>query len=273
MKGKSSILYILFILLGISVAIVGMFIGCDENKQVNPPVFGPAAGSGPVGGGETQKVTIINEPVTLYLAADEPSTLDIVALIENNIGQPMPDGTPVYWTVEGSNATTATSSNGSSTYTWNIDKIFDGCVDITARSGDASDTVRICVARVKATPTPAPAPTATPGPAPTATPARTLEIISPTPPTYTLSCPTPPGTCNLDIVALATNGGVPENGIPVTFAVYGAGLGPVPATPINTGPAGTATANFINCSQPNVVTVVASTTDGRTASITINVGP
>ena len=76
MKGKSSTLYILFILLGISIAIVGIFLGCDQNKQVNPPVLGPAAGSGPVGGGETQAVTIQKRLAAIQKAMDAaPKTM------------------------------------------------------------------------------------------------------------------------------------------------------------------------------------------------------
>jgi hypothetical protein len=251
MKDKSSTLYILFILLGISVAIVGIFLGCDQNKQVNPPVLGPAAGSGPVGGGETQNVTILNEPVTLYLQENEASTLDIVALIENNIGQPMPDGTPVYWTVKGHDSTTATSSNGSSTYTWNIDKIFDGCTYITAQSGDASDTVRMCVARVKATPTPS-----------------KVFIV-----TTNQSIIVWNGTAT--ITATAKTDGIPDEGLEVQFTINGPGT--LDASAGETDDSGiatvTLTGNNTSTTNQQTITVTATTSDGRSGSVQIIAQP
>jgi hypothetical protein len=250
MKGKSSTLYILFILLGISVAIVGVFIGCDDNKQVNPPVLGPAAGSGPVGGGETQNVTIINEPVTLYLQEDEASTLDIVALIENTIGQPMPDGTPVYWTVKGHDSTTATSSNGSSTYTWNIDKIFDGCTYITAQSGDASDTVRMCVARVKVTPTPSKVFVVTTN--------KTVIAWNET----------------ATITATAKTDGTPDEGLQVQFTINGPGTLNASADETDSSGIATVTLTGNNTSgNQQTITVTATTSDGRSGSVQIIINP
>ena len=88
MKEKSSTMYILIILLCISGAIIGIFIGCDKNKQVDPPVLGPAAGAGPVGGGDTQKITLLASPSeTITVSTEEQATVQVTALIENNIGQ------------------------------------------------------------------------------------------------------------------------------------------------------------------------------------------
>lgn len=273
----SAVIIFLAILSGI---ITLFFLSCDK-KEIKAPVVGPAAGSGPVGGGDAQKISLLASPSeTITVSVNEQATVKITALIENNIGQPMPDGTAVYWTTEiGSlDSTVTTSSNGSSTVTLTFPKGHNGCTWVVARSGDVEGGIRLCVTSTAPTATPTTAPTATPGPAtpaPTATPARTIVILNPTPPTYTHSCPT--GAEGLNITVLVQNGGIPENGTPVTFAVYGSttALLPLPTTPINTNSAGIATYPFTGCTTPattETVTIVAST-GGITANLVVTVTP
>lgn len=288
MTTRTRSLLIVVGLLGFSLALFWNLAGCsNDKKQITPPVVGPAAGSGPVGGGDTQKIQLSANPSSPQITVEEEqATVTITALIENNIGQPMPDGTAVYWsTTEGSlNPTVGTSSNGSATATLTFPPAFDGCSIVTATSGDVSARIKLCVNNIDATPTPGPtatptaAPTATPVPTavpvPTATPiTRTLEILSPTPPTYTHDCVL---DGDLTITVLAANGGVPENGTLVTFTVYGTGLTLVPPTSIPTDVAGLASYTFASPGPPNqctggglITTVVVSTTYGRTASIVI----
>jgi hypothetical protein len=260
----------------LSWALVGSFIGCSsEKKEIDPPVVGPAAGSGPMGGGDTQKITLLANPSeTVPVPTGQQGIINVTALVENRIGQPMPDGTAVYWstTIGTLSASTGSVSNGSSDVTLTFPESYTGCSYVTARSGDVQATIKVCVEEVIFTPTPAPPPTATPAAAATATPiSATLEIISPTPPSYTHSC----ATGDLTVMALAATGGVPENGTAVTFAVYGSGLGPAPPTSINTNTSGISSYTFLaaDCVAGEVTTVVVTASGGRTDSIVITTTP
>lgn len=267
---------LLLLLALMSWAIISGFLGCsNEKQQIAPPVVGPAAGSGPMGGGETQSLKLTASPSeTLTTIGDEQATIAVTALVENSIGQPMPDGTAVYWsTTQGTIApTVGSSSNGAAEATVTFPKSFDGCSTVTARSGDAEGTIKLCVNNAQPTATAVP-PTAIPTSVPTATPTpvtRTLEIISPPPPTAKHDC----ADGNLTVTVLAANGGIPENGTNVTFIIYGDVFELDPATPSTqpTNGAGIASYTFLlkaPCTAGKTTTIVASTTDGRKASIVI----
>ena len=131
MTTRTRSLLIVLGLLGLSLAIFWNLAGCSsDKKQITPPVVGPAAGSGPVGGGETQKITIITDIGNISVLEGEEHSINIVALVENSIGQPMPDGTPVYWTVDGGDSSVSSVSNGASEFTLTIDADFEGCQSI-----------------------------------------------------------------------------------------------------------------------------------------------
>jgi hypothetical protein len=264
----------------LSWALVGSFIGCSsEKKEIDPPVVGPAAGSGPMGGGDTQKITLLANPSeTVPVPTGQQGIINVTALVENRIGQPMPDGTAVYWstTIGTLSASTGSVSNGSSDVTLTFPESYTGCSYVTARSGDVQATIKVCVEEVIFTPTPAPAPTATPAAAATATPLTgTLEFIVPSTPSITYSCTA--GTETLDVTVLAATGGIPENGTPITFMLYGSGIAPLPATALNTGSGGTVSYQFTSCTVPapppasTTMTLVVSTPDGRTASLVVTI--
>ena len=155
---NKSTLYLILLLTVISAVIVGLIIGCEE-KKIDPPVLGPASGSGPIGGGETQRISLsVNPSQTITAVGDEQAIAKITALVENTIGQPMPNGTAVYWnaTVGSLDSTTQTTSNGSATVTLTFQKAYKGCSIVTARSGDAQASITICtthVTRLRLTPT------------------------------------------------------------------------------------------------------------------------
>lgn len=274
------------ILLGISAAIIGIFIGCNDKKHVDAPVLGPAAGSGPVGGGDTQKITLLASPSeTITVSTTEQGTVQVTALIENNIGQPMPDGTAVYWTTEiGTlDSTVTTSSNGSSTVTLTFPKGHNGCTWVVARSGDVEGGIRLCVTSVAPTATPTPGPTATPAPAPpaaTPTPTRTIIIYTnPTPPTIS-------DGNTIDIWAFVATNSVPDTNVTVTFTAYGPVLGEglYDAATLTTttlsaisGASGftpPVTFQGINSGLVDqMVTVTATTADGRSTFVIVTVQP
>lgn len=272
MRGTSSTTYILIILFCLSAAIIGIFIGCDD-KKIEAPVLGSAAGSGPVGGGDTQKITLLASPSeTVPVPVGEQGTIKVTALIENSIGQPMPDGTAVYWTTDiGTlDSTVTTSSNGSSTVTLTFPKDYTGCTWVVARSGDVEGGIRLCVTMVEATPTPTPTATGTATPTPTATPSRTLTVGA-APSTITLPAPN-----TSTITACAFTNGIADQNLQVTFTLTSnpAGVGTLnrnsaltDATGCNSGVAPNDV--IFTAVSAGTATITATTADGRTATVSI----
>jgi hypothetical protein len=249
MKGKSSTIYILLILLCISIALIAIFIGCDD-KKIDAPVLGSAAGSGPVGGGDTQKITLLASPSeTVTALSTEQATVQVTALIENNIGQPMPDGTAVYWTTDVGtlDSTVTTSSNGSSTVTLTFPKDYTGCTWVVARSGDVEGGIRLCVTSVE----------------PTATPSKVFIV------TTDQSFIAWNGTAT--ITATAKTDGTPDTDLEVQFTITGPGI--LSASADETDDSGiatvTLTGNNTSTTNQQTVTVTATTSDGRSGSVSI----
>lgn len=268
MKLTRSSYYVIAFLTLLTLASVSIMFGCNEKKSITPPMVGPAAGSGPTGGGETQRIQLLASPsATLVVARTEQATVRITALIENNIGQPMPDGTAVYWSsTHGTlDSVSTTSSNGSTSVTLTFPAEYSGCSRVTARSGDVSATIRLCVSRRDATPTPAL--TSTPGPTPT--PSRTFIVTSQYSTLVISSGPT-----QTEISAAATTNGTPDVGIQVNFSVSGPGI--LSASAALTNGAGIATVTLIantGVTSVQTVTVTATTTGGRSGIIQVIVQP
>ena len=255
MKIQKSTVYLVLFLVILSGLLIGSLIGCNEKKHIKPPVIGPAAGSGPVGGGDTQSIKLTASPSsTITVVGDEQATVTITALIENNIGQPMPDGTPVYWeaSVGTLSATTGTSSNGSSSVTLTFPKNYTGCGHVTARSGDAQETIMVCVESVTPTPTPSKVFIVRTDKSLIDTSAGDIATIS----------------------ATAMTDGQPDVGIQVSFTVSGPGI--LKASADETDESGIASVelrgNNTGTTQ-QTVTVTATTTDGRSGSVQILVDP
>jgi len=246
---KFSTMYILIIMSVISLAIIGSMLSCGDDKQITPLVAGPAAGSGPVGGGDTQKIRLLASPSeTITVATGEQATAKITALVENNIGQPMPDGTVVYWsaTIGDLDSTTTTTSNGSSTVTLTFPESYDGCSEVTARSGDAEATVKICVTSV-----------------------NRIFIVNATNTTIYFTTSSPKQT---QITALATTNGEPDVNLQVSFSVSGPGV--LSASASVTDSSGQATVTLTATdpgSDPQTATVTATTADGRSGTISVMV--
>ena len=262
-KISSSVLLVLC-LFCISSAIIVILAGCDE-KEIDVPILGSSAGSGPIGGGESQSITLTASPSeTIITVGEEAATADITAIVENSIGQAVPDGTAVYWSATNGtlSTTTDTTSNGSSTVTLTFsDNNFTGCSTVTAISGDADASITICV--TNQTPTP----TQTPSPTPTLTPTPSYTFI------VSASNTTIPdgGTSTISVYA-ATNGVADEN-LQVTF---NASSGFLSASAGVTDASGYAQVTFTgdnDGSSDTTVTITATTTDGRSGSTRVVVTP
>lgn len=258
---KNSTLYLIVTLSAISALILGLIIGCDE-KKIKSPVTGSAAGSGPVGGGDAQKIRLTANPSeTITALADAQATAQITAIVENNIGQPMPDGTVVYWTATNGtlDSVTTTTTNGASTVTLTFPQDFTGRSVVTATAGDAAGSITIHV--VSVTPTPTITPTTTPTTTPT--PSKAF-IVSAENATIVHR-----GKTNINATVL-TNG-QPDQNVQVTFTVSGSG-GVLSSSAATTNENGVATVVFTgnNTSASDItVTITASTSDGRTGSTTV----
>lgn len=249
MKRTISPTHLLLWLALISIAVIGILIGCSEKKHVSPPVIGPAAGSGPTGGGDTQDIELSASPSGhITVTNTEQATVKITAVVKNGIGQPMPDGTVIYWSAsQGTlDSVTSTSANGASTVTLTFRAGFNGCSDITARSGDAEETIWVCVSSVAATPTPS----------------RTFIVSS----QYsTLSA----AQTQTTISATAKTNGTPDVGLQVNFTVSGPGT--LNASAATTDSSGTATVTLtrITVTSTQTVTVTATSADGRSGTVQV----
>jgi len=255
----TSTIVIVLILTLISAVVIGLLVSCDKNKQITPPILGPAAGSGPVGGGETQRLELIVNPSgTITVTTDVQAQAKIIAFPKNSINQPMPDGTVVYWRANAGtiDPISSTTSSGTTTATLTFTKGYNGCSVVTARSGDVEASVNVCVSSVTATVTPIA----------TATPSKNF-ILSANPLVIAHG-----GTSI--ITATATTNGQPNPNIQVNFTVSGAGT--LTTNAGVTDGSGNASVTLIGNNTGTTeltATVTATTTDGRTGSITIRVLP
>ncbi|GAK57689.1 hypothetical protein U27_04656 [Candidatus Vecturithrix granuli] len=252
---KKSTLYLIVALLAISALILGLIIGCDE-KQIKSPVVGSSAGSGPVGGGDAQKIRLTANPSsTITAVGEEQAIVKITAIVENNIGQPMPDGTVVYWTatVGSLDSVTTTTSNGASTVTLTFPKAFTGSSVVTAIAGDATDSITINVVNV------------TPTPTVTATPTPALGLV------VSASNTTIQHGESTTITAYAYRDGQPEAGVQVNFRVSGAGV--LQQSAGITDAAGIVTVTLVgqntSTSSDQTATVTATTNDNRSGTISV----
>ena len=254
MTRTRSTLYLILSLLCLSLAIIAILAGCDE-KTIDSPILGPASGSGPIGGGETQKIRLTASPSgDIPTIGEEAATATITALVQNNIGQPVTDGTAVYWsTTTGTlNTTSGTTSNGSSAVTLTFPKNHSGCSTVTAESGDAESSIQICTTNS----TPTPTVTATPTPA-------TAFIVS-------SSASTVAHRGKSTITAYAATNGVVDEGLQVNFSVSSGGT--LSASAATTDANGNAQVVFTgnNTSSGDITaTITATTTDGRSGSTTV----
>ena len=255
MTDTRSMLCFLLLLTLISAAIIGLMIGCSENK-IDTPLTGPSSGSGPIGGGDTQKMKLTASPSgTLIVYGDsvEAST-KITAQVNNSIGQPMPDGTAVYWsaTVGTLDSPTQTTSNGAATVTLTFPTSYSGCSTVSAESGDASSSISVCVSRREPTPTP------------TVTPTPSKEIV------VGADDQTLDDGKSTIIWASVTTNGVPEEGVQVIFSTSGGGA--LNQSADITDSEGRAQVTFTgknDSSSDITATITARTADGRTGSISV----
>lgn len=251
---KYSTLYLIVTLLAVSALILGLIIGCDE-KKIKAPVTGPSSGSGPVGGGDTQKIRLTANPSkTITALSDAQATAQITAIVENNIGQPMPDGTVVYWTATNGSldSVTTTTSNGASTVTLTFPQDFTGRSVVTATAGDATDSITIHVVSVTPTPTVTSTPTPTTG-----------FVVSAAQTTIAHQ-----GTTT--ITAYVTKNGQPEVDVQVNFSVSGAGiLQESAAITDSTGKAAVVLIGNNSSTNDQTATVTATTADGRTGTVSV----
>jgi len=251
---RRSTVYLLVMLTTLSIAIIGAILGCDE-KKVTAPVVGPGAGSGPIGGGEAQELTLTANPSeTVTAVGNEQAKVKITALVENTLGQPMPDGTAVYWTATYGtlDSTVTTTTNGASSVTLTFENGFSGSSTVSATAGDASGSITVNVLTVTPTPTIAP-------------PSKTFIV------TAEKSQIAHEETCV--VTALVQTDGQAEKNMQVTFVALSGGI--LNASAAVTDVTGKAQVTFTgnNTSETDITaTINASTTDGRSGSISIIVG-
>ncbi len=255
MAGQKSTLRFMILLSAISMLIIGAMIGCNE-KKITSPLTGPAAGSGPIGGGDTQKMKLTASPSgTLVVTGNETqATTKITAQVNNSIGQPMPDGTVVHWsaTVGTLDAATQTASNGAATVSLTFPTSYSGCSTVSAESGDVSNLITVCVSRRDPTPTP------------TVTPTPSKELIL----SVGQSAIIAKGTT--DVLALVTTNGTPEEGVLVTFSASGGGALNPNAALTNSNGFAKVTFTGNNSSTSDITAMItARTGDGRTGNVTV----
>lgn len=254
---RRSTIYLLVMLTALSIAIIGAILGCDE-KKVTAPVVGPGAGSGPIGGGEAQELTLTANPSeTVTAVGNEQAKVKITALVENTLGQPMPDGTAVYWTATYGtlDSTVTTTTNGASSVSLTFENGFSGSSTITATAGDASGSITVNVLTVMPTPTMTPEPT-------TAPPSKTFIV--------TAEKSRIKHEETSAVTALVQTDGQAEKDKQVTFVALSGGI--LNASAAVTDVTGKAQVTFTgnNTGETDITaTINASTSDGRSGTISI----
>ena len=258
MTYKRSTLYLVLTLCCVSAVITGIIIGCDE-KTIEAPVVGSSAGSGSIGGGDTQAISLTASPSsTITAIGEEQVSAVITALVKNSTGGAMADGTAVYWTctVGTLDSTTTTTSNGSSSVTLTFPKNYTGNSVVKVESGDASESITISVVNVTPTPTETPTPT----------PAEVFIVSA--------GQPVIPWNGSTTITALVLTDGLPEVNMQVTFTLSGTGasLDASAAVTDSSGEATvTLTGNNTSTSSEKTITITATTSDGRSGSVKVTV--
>lgn len=256
MTDLRSMFWFIMLLALISALLIGIMMGCDENK-ISSPLTGPAAGSGPVGGGDTQSMKLTASPSgTIAVVGTAEASAKVTARVSNSIGQPMPDGTAVHWSATAGtlDAATQTTSNGAATVTVTFASTFSGCSTVSAESGDASGSIVVCVSRTEATPTP----TAT------STPSKAIIVD--------VEKQSISHNETTEIRAQLTTNGIPEVNVQVTFSPSGGGvLKPTSALTETDGWARVKFTGFNqNASGSDIqATITARTSDGRTGSVVV----
>ncbi len=257
MTEKTSTLVIVFILMLISAVIIGIMIGCDQ-KDISSPVVGSAAGSGPIGGGNAQKIRLTANPSsTVTAVGEEQATIKITATLFNMIGEPMPDGTVVYWsaTIGTLDSATQTTTNGAATASLTFSKTDSGCSAVTATSGSLENSISVCVTRADATATP----TITP------TPSKSFIISADKSSIQHQETAT--------ITAYVSDNGKAQVGAQVKFTVSSGGtLNQSAAVTDENGYAHVTFTGYNTGASDITATINGSTDDGRTGSVSIVVG-
>lgn len=257
MTEKTSTLVIVFILTLISAVIIGIMIGCDQ-KDISSPVVGSAAGSGPIGGGSSQKIRLTANPSsTVTAVGEEQAVIKITATLFNMIGEPMPDGTVVYWsaTTGTLDAATQTTTNGAATVSLTFSKTDKGCSTVTATSGSLENSISVCVTRADATATP----TITP------TPSKSFIISADKSSIQHQETAT--------ITAYVSDNGKAQVGAQVKFTVSSGGtLNQSAAVTDENGYAHVTFTGYNTGASDITATINGSTDDGRTGSVSIVVG-
>ncbi len=243
MHKQFSALYLIIALVLCSAAIIAIIGGCDE-KTIDTPILGPASGSGPIGGGESQNIHLSASPsTTVEVLAGEQGKVEITARIENNIGQPMPDGQPVIWssTIGSLSKTTDSTSNGTSSVTLTFPKDYSGCSTVSVRSGDATASIRVCTKTI---------------------PKGILVESS--------NSKVDHGD-DVTVTATVLKDGAPEVGVQVEFSVSGAGALVTSSTAITdaSGKASVIMRGNNTSGADSTATVTAKTSDGRSGSVSI----
>ena len=126
---------------------MSLLTACDEN-EFNAPNIGSSSGITDLGGGQTQHISLYTNPSqTIKVPLGGTGVFEIIAYVENSVGQPMPDGTSVVWTMTLGvlNKTTDLTQNGVSIVTLTFPTDFTGCSIIIAYSGDVSKSISCCV--------------------------------------------------------------------------------------------------------------------------------
>lgn len=171
--------------------------------------------------------------------------MTIIAHVENDLGQPMPDGTAVTWTttVGSLSDSTTTASNGQSETVLTFPPQYSGCGTVTAISGDATAFIQVCTE------------------------------LADTSLTLTAGAIEVDAQGSTTLTATVKSYGTPDDGILVHFSIVsGSAYATLSASGAITDGSGNASVTFEgqNTTANNEpVEVKATTNDGRSATITI----
>jgi hypothetical protein len=181
--------------------------GCGEKELSPTQPGGPGAGSASLGGEGAASIQLFASPPSITAPEGSSPSFSITALVLNQLGNPVADGTVVIFTTTLGTLSSNVITTQGGTATVTLSGFTEsGTATVTAQSGKATASIKLRIqffeptpGEPTAVPTGTPIPTRTPTPVPTLTPTATptptpTRIPTPTPTATPTPTPTPTRT-------------------------------------------------------------------------------
>ena len=132
-----------------TLIIIDLLGGCSE-QEFTAPSTGSNTGDALLGGNPTSTVQLFVQSRSEATEDEDsvytPASAKLIAIVENEFEQPMPDNTPVIWmtTIGTLDVSVSRTSSGIAEATLTFPNDYSGCCRVTAMSSGASDAIQVC---------------------------------------------------------------------------------------------------------------------------------